>query len=122
MGDTLKKAANLHAELRDQNEPDLAKLSNTQSMPMGMDEALELRGVAGILGKSMADITDFPDTYISAAKIELGHCRSEVSDALYDFTVWSTSAMDNQNVTTTSEADLPDLRVLIITLLLHVKM
>ena len=62
----------------------------------------------------MADISDSPDTYISAAKIEVGHCRNEVPDALYDFIVWSTSARDYQNVTTTSEADVPDLRVLAI--------
>ncbi|CAM1154861.1 Uncharacterised protein g11448, partial [Pycnogonum litorale] len=79
-----------------------------------MDEALVLHRAAGILRKSMADITDSPDTYISAAKIEVGHCRSEVPDALYDFIVWSTSARDYQNVTTTNEADVPDLRVLAI--------
>lgn len=50
-------------------------------MPMEMDEALVLHRAAGILRKSMADITDSPDTYISAAKIEVGHCRSEVPDA-----------------------------------------
>jgi len=114
VGDALNKAANLHAELSDQDEPDLAELSNTPSMPMEMDEALVLHRAAGILRKSMADITDSPDTYISAAKIEVGHCRSEVPDALYDFIVWSTSARDYQNVTTTNEADVPDLRVLAI--------
>ena len=77
-----------------------------------MDKALVLHRAAGILRKSMADIIDYSDTYISAAKIEVGHCRSEVPDALYDFIVRSTSARDYQNVTTTSEADVPDLRVL----------
>ena len=81
---------------------------------MEMDEALVLHRAAGILRKSRADIIDSPDTYISAAKIEVGHCRSEVPDALYDFIVRSTSARDYQNVTTTSEADVPDLRVLAI--------
>ena len=77
-----------------------------------MDKGLVLHRAAGILRKSTADIIDSPDTYISAAKIEVGHCRSEVPDALYDFIVRSTSARDYQNVTTTSEADVPDLRVL----------
>ena len=77
-----------------------------------MDKALVLHRAAGILRMNMADIIDSPDTYISAAKIEVGHCRSEVPDALYDFIVRSTSARDYQNVTTTSEADVPDLHVL----------
>ena len=55
----------------------------------------------------MADISDSSDTYISAAKIEVGHCGSKVPDAVYDFIVWSTR--DYQNVTTTSEADVRDL-------------
>ena len=80
-----------------------------------MDKALIVNRAAGILRKIMSDIIDSPDTYISAAKIEVAHCRSEVPDALYDFIVrlGSTSARrDYQNVTTTSEADVPDLRVL----------
>ena len=85
------------------------ELINPPSMPMEMDEALVLYRDAGILKKSMADISDSPDTYISAAKIEVGHCRSEVPDALYDSIVPSTSARDYQNVTTTSEVDVHDL-------------
>ena len=114
MGDALKKAAQLHAELRDQDELNFAELSNTPSMPMEMDEALVLHRAAGIFRKSMTDISDSPDTYISAAKIEVGYCRSEAIDALYDFIVWSTSARDYQNVTKTSEADVPNRRVLAI--------
>ena len=34
--------------------------------------------------------------------------KSEVPDALYNFIIWSTSARDYQNVTTTSETDVPD--------------
>ena len=74
-----------------------------------MDEALVLHRAAGILRKRMAGIRLYPDTYTSAAKIEVGHCRSEVLGAMYDFIVRSTRARDYQNVTTTSKADVPDL-------------
>ncbi len=49
VGDAPKKAASLHADLSDQDEPDLAELSNTPSMPMEMNEALVLHRDAGLL-------------------------------------------------------------------------
>lgn len=63
MGDALNKAANLHAELSDQDEPDLAELSNTPSMPMEMNEALVLHRAAGILRYHRLEMSMYHEVY-----------------------------------------------------------